>query len=123
VRPDAAARQKEAEAIPTYPEVPDRPEAPGPDPLPLPLSPDMPPTPATRLPRRIVARKTTGANISLDDVNMLREEIIRNLTSDGGEVTVEIIVSATKAEGFSESIARSVRENSVQLGLDIEETL
>ena len=52
---------------------------------------------------------------------MLREEIIRNLTNDGGEVTVEIIVSATKAEGFSESIARSVRENSAQLGLEFSE--
>ena len=119
VRPEATVRQKETEAIPTPPEIPDRPDVPSPD---TPLPPNPPPPPGPRLSRRIVARKTTGANISLDDVNTLREEIIRNLTNDGGEVTVEIIVSATKAGGFSESIARSVRENGVQLGLDIEET-
>ncbi len=118
VRPDAAARQKEADAIPTPPEILDRPDVPRPD---TPPPPDLPPPPGPRLSRRIVARKTTGANISLDDVNVLREEIIRNLTNDGGEVTVEIIVSATKAEGFSESIARSVRENSTQLGLEFSE--
>ena len=62
-----------------------------------------------------------GANISLDDINTLREEIIRNPSADGSEVSVEIIVSARKAEGFSESITRSVRENSVQLGLEFDE--
>ena len=96
VRPDAAARQKEAESVPTHPEVPQHPVVPGPNAPAAPLLPDMPPPgPGPRLPRRIVARKTTGANISLDDVNMLREEIIHNLTSDGGDVTVEIIVSAS----------------------------
>ena len=69
-------------------------------------------------PRLITARKTTGASFSLDDIHNLREEIIRNLTEDGGDITVEIIVSARKDDGFSEGITRSVRENSAQLGLE-----
>ena len=83
---------------------------------------DPPPPPPPTGPRRITARKIIGANISLDDINTLRDEIIRNLNADGGEVTVEIIVSARKADGFSESITRSVRENSAQLGLEFDQS-
>ena len=84
---------------------------------------DPPPPPPGRrarriTARRITARKTTGSDISLDEFSKLREEIIRNLIADGGEITVDIIVSAKKPGGFSENIIRSVRENSVQLGLD-----
>ena len=122
VRSEAAARQKEAEGAATDPrgdtsdetEADTRPDSPGVSPTPDTTR------PAPSGPRRIVARKTTGADISLDDINTLREEIIRNLSNDGGEITVEIIVSARKSEGFSETIARSVRENSVQLGLQLE---
>ena len=78
---------------------------------------DPPHPPQGRRTRRITARKITGSNVSLDDFSQLREEIIRNLSDDGGEITVEIIVSAKKPGGFSENIIRSVRENSVQLGL------
>ena len=123
VRPDAAARQKEAEKAETpehtddgngYAVEPERETSTGR------LIPDdtMPPEPIVRRTRRIVARRTTGADISLDDINVLREEIIRNLSSEGGEVTVEITVSASKPDGFSEGIIRSVRENSAQLGLE-----
>ena len=123
VRPEAAARQKAAE-MPRPDNGPGGGNSVGPKPggltppiiKPAPDSPDPPPAP--RGPRRITARKTTGANISLDDINTLREEIIRNLTADGGEITVEITVSARKPDGFSEAITRSVRENSVQLGLE-----
>ena len=78
------------------------------------------PFPAPRGPQRVVARKTAGADLSLDDVNALREDIIRNLRSDGGDVTVAITVSASKPDGFSESIIRSIRENSAHLGLEVE---
>ena len=71
-------------------------------------------------PRRITVRQTMPGNISLDAVNQLREEIIRNLSADGGEVTVEITIRAVKDAGFSESIARAVRENGQQLGLNLE---
>lgn len=73
-----------------------------------------------RGPRHITATKTMQSDISLDDVNLLREEIIRNLRDDGGEITISITINAEKTDGFSESIARSVRENSTQLGLNLE---
>ena len=118
VRPDAAARQKEADwPAPPPDDDSDEGQTDGTgttEPQPLPTD----PVPAVRGPRHITARKTSGANVSLDDFNALREEIIRNLSADGGEITVEITVSARKTDGFSESITRSVRENSLQLGLD-----
>ena len=67
---------------------------------------------------RIVASKTTANDVSLDDISQLREEIIRILRDDGGKVAVEITITADKADSFSESTARAVRENSVQLGMD-----
>ena len=122
VRPEAAARQKQEERATTPTRVlgtPGYSVGPGLEIPKVPLLPDTPePTPAGRRTRRIVTRKTTGPNISLDDINLLREEIIRNLSDDGGEITVEITVSASKPEGFSEGITRSVRDNSAQLGLE-----
>ena len=71
-------------------------------------------------PKRIVVTKTIQDDISLDAISALREEIIRNLRDDGGEVTVKITITANKPEGFSKSTDRVVRENSVQLGLDLD---
>ena len=71
-------------------------------------------------PKRIVVTKTIQNDISLDDISDLREEIIRNLSDDGGEVTVKITITANKPEGFSESTARAMRENSAQLGLTLD---
>ena len=77
--------------------------------------------PAQIGPTRITATKTIKGEISLDDINMLRDEIIRNLRDDGGEIDICITVNAEKSGGFSDSIARSVRENSVQLGFDFKQ--
>ena len=82
-------------------------------------NPDPDPTPSPPGPKRIVVTKTMEENISLDDIDLLRDEIIRNLNNDGGEVTVEIAITAIKPDGFSESTARVVCENSAQLGLDL----
>ena len=73
-----------------------------------------------RGPSRIVASKTASGDLSLDELNQLREEIIRTLLDAGGEVEVNIVISGSKRGGFSENIARSIRENGVQLGLDID---
>ena len=77
------------------------------------------PSPTSRGPRRITATKTMQGEISLDDARLLSDEIIRNLRDDGGEITVEITIRAHKADGFSESTTRAVRENSVQLDLNL----
>ena len=75
-------------------------------------------------PSLITATKQLQGDISLDEVSGIREEIIRNLTDDGGEVTVTITVSASKAGGFSQNAVRAVRENgdALQLELQIDES-
>ena len=73
-------------------------------------------------PKRIVVTKTIPNNISLDDISVLRDEIIRNLSADNGEVTVKVTITANKLEGFSESTVRAVRDNSTQLDLDFEQS-
>ena len=69
-------------------------------------------------PRRIRASKTARGDLSLDDFNSLRSEIIRNLRDGGGEITITVTIEASNDDGFEESITRSVRDNSGQLGLD-----
>ena len=86
------------------------------DPKPDP-SPD--PTPPRPGPQRIVVKQTNQNEISLDEIDQLRDEVIRNLNNeDNAEVTIEIIVTAHKPDGFSEKTVRTVRENSAQLGIE-----
>jgi len=68
---------------------------------------------------RIVVKKTMQGEISLDDTSDLNSEIIRDLCSDGGEITVEIVIHAHKPDGFSENTIRAVRENGSRLELDV----
>lgn len=102
--------QQESQDAPDSPTLPDDPDGPT----------DTPVQPARS--RRIVASKIAQGDLSLDDFNNLRSEIIRNLRDGGGEVTVTITVEARKDDGFDERVTSSVRENSVQLGLDFEQT-
>ncbi len=80
---------------------------------------DLVPPPVPR-PRRIVVRRTAVSDISLDEISQLRNEIIRNLSADGVAINVEIAISASKPDGFSEEVIRPVRDNSVQLKLGFE---
>ena len=111
VSPEMAELVKAEEPPPEVEPTPPPPD-PGPDP-----DPDPEPWP-TRGPRRITATKTLRGDISLDEVSNLREEIIRNLRDGGGRVTITIAIEADNPDGFSEHAARTVRENSGQLGLD-----
>ena len=99
---------------------PDAPPDVAPDPSPVGPSPDLTPPPAG--PKRIVVTKTIQNDISFDDISLLRDEIIRSLSADGGEVTVKITITADKPEGFSENTTRTMCENSAQLGLDCEQS-
>ena len=76
------------------------------------------PPPATG-PARLTVRKRVAGEISLDDLGLLRDEIIANLLRDGAEVTIEI--TGSKPAGFSDGARRAVRENSAQLSLDFNE--
>ena len=90
----------------------DPPDVPTPEPTPPPGTPTV---------KRIQVNKVVQGQLSLDDISSIYEEIVRSLTDGGGEVTVSFTVSATNDNGFPDNIARAVRENSQQLGLDFEE--
>ena len=85
-------------------------------------NPDLiPPTPPQGS-THFIATKTMQGEISLDDINLLREEIIRTMQNDGGEISVTVTIEARKPDGFSENAARSIRQNSDALGVDLSET-
>ena len=89
------------------------------------IDPDVEPLPGPTPPagpKRIVVTKTIQDDISLDHINLLRDEIIRNLNDDDGSVTIEIVITANKPEGFSDSTVRVTRENSDQLSLDFKQS-
>ena len=83
-------------------------------------TPTPPPSATTK---HIVVNKVVEGDIDLNDISLLREEIIRSMSDGGGEITVSVTVSARNSEGFSENTVRSIRENSVQLGLNFEHTV
>ena len=115
MNPEMAELVKAEEPLPDFEPSPDPEPSPGPGP-----DPDPGPTPPVG-PRRITATKTLRDDISLDEVNDLREEIIRNLRDGGGRVSVTITIEAEHPDGFSDSAVRTVKENSGQLGLDYAE--
>ena len=112
VMEEQATQEEQPEEPPPAPAGATQPSTPGNQPAP-------PSTPHG--PTRIVASKTTENDVSLDDISLLREEIIRTLRDGGGTITVTITIAADKADGFSEGTARAVRENSTQLGIDCEQ--
>ena len=69
--------------------------------------------------KRIVARKVVEGELSLDEIDDLRQEIIGPLGTDGGDITVEITITAYKADGFSQNIERSVKENGAELNVEV----
>ena len=78
-------------------------------------------SPAGAAPRRFTARKTVAhQEVAAYDFNQLREEIARVLAANGGAVTVEIVITGRKEDGFSENVARSLRDNSNMLGVDLD---
>ena len=83
-----------------------------------PPPPQQPRAPAVK---RILVNKVVQGELSLDDISPIHDAIVRTLMDGGGEVTISVTISATNSNGFSETIARAVRENSQQLGLDFEE--
>ena len=74
-------------------------------------------------PRRFIARKTIEENVQMYDFNQIREEIARVLAVAGATVSVEIIVTGTKDDGFSETTTMNIRGNSSILGVSLEDDL
>ena len=72
-------------------------------------------------PKHVVVTKNLQLEMDLgDDIGILQKEIIRTLQDDGGVVTVQVIVTADKSDGFSENAARAVKSNSEQLNAEFE---
>ena len=116
-------QEKRIQTAPAPPQKPDVPDI-------IDTQPDDPdddggiakPATYTTRPRHVVARKTIESDVAMYDFNQLRDEIIRNLRNDGGNVKVEVVIQADKTDGFSESITRAIRENSAQLELEFSES-
>ena len=123
VEPDVAQLHlEEEEPVPIGRGVDDR------DPPPVPEPPPQPkptPTPEPRLPRRLVARKTVAQQdaVSYDFNATIRDEIARVMAAAGCSVVVDVTVTVSKEDGISENVARSMRNNSRMLGIDLEDDL
>lgn len=63
-------------------------------------------------PTHVVVRKVLPLELPFtDDLDTLQSEIVTALQADGGNVVVEITLTANKPGGFSENIARAVKQN------------
>ncbi len=81
---------------------------------------DEPPIPPPTGPTHIVITKALQLEMSFgEEMNILQDEIARTLSDAGGKVTVEIKVTAEKADGFSENTIRAIKDNSKQLEADL----
>ena len=82
----------------------------------------VPSPPVESGPVQLVATKTIENDISLDQVNLLRDEVLHHLRAAGGDVRVTITVTARNADGFSENAVRSVKQNCETLDVEVTET-
>ncbi len=70
-------------------------------------------------PTHVVVSKTLQLELPFsDEIEVLQDEIVRTLQTDGGNIKIEIIVTADKSGGFSDNTARSVKLNSEQIDAD-----
>ena len=116
VKEEQAERRPDDEPEPSLPAEPGVPTAPPGRPVVDTVPPSGPPAVT-----QIIVNKSFQGDIDLNDISLLNEEIIRNLKAEDAEIKVSVTVSATKGGGFSENTTRSVKENSLQLGLDFEQ--
>ena len=73
----------------------------------------------TQGPTQVVVTKALQLELPfMDEIETLQEEIARTLQADGGNVTIEITVTADKSDGFSENTTRAVKQNSKHLNAE-----
>ncbi len=67
----------------------------------------------TKGPKHVVITKTLQLELPFaDEIGVIQDEIVRTLKTDGGNVKIEVVVTADKSDGFSENTTRSVKLNS-----------
>ncbi len=70
-------------------------------------------SPQPKGPKHVVITKTLQLELPFaDEIGVIQDEIVRTLKTDGGNVKIEVVVTADKSEGFSENTTRSVKLNS-----------
>jgi hypothetical protein len=116
VRPDIAARQRDAEV----PATPGLAETPGEDDAKKHFEPshDHPGVHRRKVKTRFYGVKTLNSDKIALDFKNVADEIIANLRQDGTELVVKIEIEATKSTGFEESQVRTISENARTLQFD-----
>ncbi len=116
INPEMAKLLKEAEEEKPTPSTP-------PEPKPAPSTDGTTPVvidpPQPKGPTHVVVTKALQLELPFgDEIKALQDEIVRTLKADGGNVSIEITVTAEKSDGFSENTTRAVKQNSEHLNAD-----
>ena len=75
--------------------------------------------PQARGPTHVVVTKALQLELPFgNEIDILQDEIARTLQADGGNVKIEITVTANKSDGFSENTTRAVKQNSEHLNAE-----
>ena len=75
--------------------------------------------PQAQGPTHVVVTKALQLELPfMDEIETLQDEIARTLQADGGNVKIEITVTANKSGGFSENTTRAVKQNSEHLNAE-----
>ena len=75
--------------------------------------------PPTKGPTHVVVTKALQLELPFgDEIDMIQDEIARTLQADGGNVKIEITITANKSDGFSENTTRAVKQNSEHLNAE-----
>ena len=70
-------------------------------------------------PTHVVVTKALQLELPFgDEIGIIQDEIARTLQADGGNVRIEITVTANKSDGFSENTTRAVKQNSEHLNAE-----
>ena len=75
--------------------------------------------PQAQGPTHVVVTKALQLELPfMDEIETLQDEIARTLQADGGNVKIEVTVTANKSDGFSENTTRAVKQNSEHLNAE-----
>ena len=75
--------------------------------------------PQAQGPTHVVVTKALQLELPfMDEIETLQDEIAHTLQADGGNVKIEITVTANKSDGFSENTTRAVKQNSEHLNAE-----
>ncbi len=107
--------EKEKQKKPDAPEsAPDTKQQTGDAPTPVVVEPSQ-----AQGPTHVVVTKALQLELPfMDEIETLQDEIARTLQADGGNVKIEITVTANKSDGFSENTTRAVKQNSEHLNAE-----